>query len=127
MNILIAGGTGLIGHALCSALAAEGHQAHVLTRNPQKAKTQLPAGVEPYPWDAKTTQGLGHLINEVDAVINLAGKSIAGKSLTDILTQRWTEERKRTIQSSRLDAGNALVEASRWRRKSPKCSSKPPR
>lgn len=120
MNILITGGTGLIGSALCSALASDGHQIHVLTRNPQKAQTRLPAEVEPYLWDAKTTQGWGHLLDEANAVINLAGQSIAGKSLSDVLTQRWTEERKQTIQASRVDAGNALVEAINKAEKKPK-------
>ncbi len=111
MKILITGGTGLIGRALIDALLADGHAISVLTRNPEKARNVLPSGVIPYKWDAATPEGWSHLIPESDAVINLAGQSIAGESLPAILTQKWTPEVKKRIQQSRVNAGNALVAA----------------
>ena len=43
------------------------------------------------------------IISEIDAVVNLAGESIAPR--------RWTKERKKLILSSRIDTTRALVES----------------
>ncbi len=111
MNILIAGGTGLIGRALLVALIADGHQITVLTRSPEKAGNLLPSGVRAVKWDGRSPDGWTQFIEETEAVINLAGESIAGESLPAILTRRWTEAQKNRIRQSRLDAGQALVTA----------------
>lgn len=42
MHLLITGGTGFIGQALCPALLQAGHQVSVLTRDPQRATRSLP-------------------------------------------------------------------------------------
>jgi len=120
MKILITGGTGLIGRVLCAALLADGHQISVLTRNPDLAGNALPSGVLPFKWDGATPEGWSHLIPETDAVINLAGTSIAGESLLAILTQRWTDASKKRIQQSRVDVGKALVDAIAASEKKPK-------
>jgi NAD dependent epimerase/dehydratase family enzyme len=96
MNILITGGTGLIGRALSAALAADGHQVSVLTRNPDKARNVLVSGVLPLKWQNTDIKALSRLIEQNDAVINLAGESIAGENLLGILTKRWTDESKKT-------------------------------
>ena len=111
MKILITGGTGLIGRALIDALVADGHKIHVLTRNPDKVRDALPSGVLPFQWDGRSPAGWSHLIPDMDAIINLAGESIAGESLLDILTKPWNAASKTRIQQSRVDAGNALVAA----------------
>ena len=111
MNVLITGGTGLIGRNLSAALLVEGHRVTALTRNPQKAKDVLPSEVIPFEWDGRSSEGWGHIIEETDAVVNLAGESIAGESLPAILTRRWTKEQKNRIRQSRLDVGKALVSA----------------
>ncbi len=120
MNILITGGTGLIGRALCAALVADGHQISVLTRNPDKAGDTLPSGVLPFKWEAANPEALSRLIPETDAIINLAGESIAGETLLDILTKRWTDASKKRIQQSRVDMGHALVAAIESSAKKPK-------
>ena len=119
MNILIAGGTGLIGSALTSKLLGDGHQVTILTRNPEKRKEALTPGVSMVRWDGRSTDGWSHLVEETDAVINLAGKSIAGESLPAIFLRRWTEEGKRRIRQTRVDAGHALTAAIRSARKKP--------
>ena len=111
MKILITGGTGLIGSALIDVLLQDGHEISVLTRSPEKARNTLPSAVTPYKWDSATPEGWGHLIPDMDAVVNLAGESIAGESLLDILTKPWNDEAKRRIQQSRVKAGHALVAA----------------
>jgi uncharacterized protein (TIGR01777 family) len=46
-------------------------------------------------------------LETTDAVVNLAGSSLAG---TNPLTMRWTAARKKNIQDSRIWAGNQLSE-----------------
>jgi uncharacterized protein (TIGR01777 family) len=111
MNILISGGTGLIGEALIEKLLDDGHKISILTRNIEKAKAEIPAGVFAYHWNGANTDGWSQIIEEMDAVINLAGESIAGNSLAAILTRRWTTEQKNLINQSRLQSGRALSEA----------------
>ena len=54
-------------------------------------------------WDGRSADGWGHLAGGADAIINLAGVNLADG--------RWTEERKREILESRLNAGRAVVSA----------------
>lgn len=107
MRVLITGGTGLIGRALSTDLASDGHEVIVLGRSPERA-TPLPAGVRAQRWDARTTDGWGHLADGADAIVNLAGANIAGERF---FPSRWTDERKRIIRDSRVDAGRAVVQA----------------
>jgi hypothetical protein len=107
MRIIITGGTGLIGQALAADLAGESHEVIVLSRRPERL-AGLPAGVRAERWDARTAEGWGALADGADAVVNLAGESIAGKGL---IPSRWTAERKRRIRDSRLNAGRAITQA----------------
>jgi uncharacterized protein (TIGR01777 family) len=102
MKVIITGGTGLIGRALAADLASDGHQIIVLSRTPERA-SGLPEGVRVERWDASTANGWSPLAEGADAIVNLAGESIAAG--------RWTEERKRLIRESRLNAGRAVVQA----------------
>ncbi len=107
MGILITGGTGLIGSKLALSLARDGHEVYILSRNPNQADA-MPKNVSYHQWDAKTATGWGYLIEKTDAIVNLAGANIAGDHF---LPSRWTDARKKLILQSRLDAGQALVEA----------------
>jgi uncharacterized protein len=102
MRVIISGGTGLIGKPLCAALVAEGHEVIVLTRNPATVKA-LPAGVHLTAWNGKTAAGWSHLVDGAGALINLAGEGIADG--------RWSDERKQRILDSRVQAGQAMVQA----------------
>jgi uncharacterized protein (TIGR01777 family) len=59
-------------------------------------------------WDARTAGGWGALADSADAIVNLAGESIAGEGL---IPNRWTAEHKRRIRDSRLNAGRAVTQA----------------
>jgi uncharacterized protein (TIGR01777 family) len=92
MRILITGGTGFIGSALLPALQTAGHEPVVLSRS----KTPGEADGVQY------LRSLDALDGDVDAVINLAGASLAGR--------RWNAAYKREIVSSRLDITGSLGE-----------------
>lgn len=101
MKIIVTGGSGMIGQALTRSLTLHGHEVWVLSRSPEEAS--LPEGVRVERWDGKTPAGWGTLAGEADALINLAGTNIGARP--------WTRARKQSIRSSRLDAGQAIVEA----------------
>lgn len=109
MKVIITGGSGLIGTALTASLARDGHEVIVLSRNPDWV-VGLPKGARTVEWDGKTAQGWGHLADGADAIVNLAGESIAGDIPFGV---RWTAKRKQRITASRVNAGKAVVEAVR--------------
>ena len=101
MRIIITGGTGLIGRALAEDLAKDRHEVIVLSRKPEAVK-DLPHGTHAEKWDGRSAQGWGEFVNGADAIVNLAGATIS---------ERWTDERKREIRQSRVNAGQAIVAA----------------
>jgi uncharacterized protein (TIGR01777 family) len=102
MHILITGGTGTIGRRLSQHLIKHRHKVTVLSRRPYRPAT-LPSQINFARWDGKSAGGWEHLVEEVDAIVNLAGAGLADG--------RWTAERKKLLVSSRVDAGNAVSEA----------------
>jgi hypothetical protein len=117
-RVIITGGTGLIGRRLANDLASAGYEVVILTRNPQKQAALDPV-VRRVQWDGRTTQGWGELVEGATAIVNLAGERIAGESIPALLTKRWTPAQKQAILQSRLDAGQAVVEAVRAARQKP--------
>lgn len=96
MNILILGGTGLIGSALHHSLTKNKHRITINSRFPEKASRLFP----------EETRVIGSLSeitdeDEIDAVINLAGAQIVGK--------RWSHARKKEIWESRVALTQDLV------------------
>ncbi|MHB8857132.1 MAG: TIGR01777 family oxidoreductase [Bellilinea sp.] len=101
MHILLAGGSGLIGSALTRRLLADNHTVTVLSRNPQAHSG--PQGVRFVGWDGRSAAGWGSLVNETDAIVNLAGVNLGGSL--------WTRKRKDALVNSRLYAGQAIMDA----------------
>lgn len=106
MKIVIAGGSGFIGTPLVERLLPRGDVV-VLSRNPAKVKRGR--GVS---WQPSAQGEWSREVAAADVVINLAGENIGGG--------RWTASRKRELESSRLDATRALVEAMRQEPKKPR-------
>ncbi len=98
MNVMIAGGSGFLGSALTKSLLADGHKVFILTRGGSAAP-----GAQAVKWDAKTTSGWGHLVNEMDVIIHLAGRTLA--------SWPWTASTKREFHDSRVFPGLALAQA----------------
>ncbi|MGQ9907779.1 MAG: TIGR01777 family oxidoreductase [Candidatus Flexifilum sp.] len=107
MRVIITGGTGLIGREVANSLANDHHEVIVLSRNTNKTSGLAP-GVRVVGWDARTADGWGELADGADAIINLAGESISGEGF---LPERWSDEKKKRILESRVNAGRAVVEA----------------
>lgn len=101
MKIVIAGGSGLIGQALCSALLEAGHEPVVLSRNPSRAR--LPSSVRVMGWKPPDPGAWTHELLGADAVVNLAGASVGG--------WWWTPRRRRVLRESRLVPTATLVAA----------------
>jgi uncharacterized protein len=90
MKVLISGATGMIGSALTRELESKGHQTTRLTRSP--------GSDDDVGWDPSAGEIDASRLEGVDAVVHLAGESIA--------EGRWTAERKRRIlESRRLGTG----------------------
>lgn len=102
MNIVISGGTGFIGDRLCGTLSKAGQTVRVLTRNPHREKKST-GQIQYIYWDPSNPVGLQPVIEEANAVVNLAGESIG--------TKRWTPARKKQILESRVQSTFALVSA----------------
>ena len=83
MNIVITGGTGLIGRHLIPRLLELGHQITVVTRNPQKASSVL--GPRVTLWQGLADQSN---LNGVDAVIT-SKKSVSAKA-AGISRKNWS-------------------------------------
>jgi len=101
MKILVTGSSGLVGTALVSALARGGHTLCRLVR-PQSAGGEAAKEGFVVSWNPATGE-LGGAGVGADAVVNLAGASIADG--------RWTAQRKALLRSSRIDTTRALVGA----------------
>jgi uncharacterized protein (TIGR01777 family) len=117
MRIIISGGSGMLGSMLSRELANEGHEVIILSRSPEKNRDRFGKGIQVVGWDGKTAAGWGGLVEEADAIVNLTGENLAGDNL---FPSRWTESRKRAILESRLQPGQALVEAVEQAKTKPK-------
>jgi uncharacterized protein (TIGR01777 family) len=106
-KVLIAGGSGLIGRELTSVLVNNGYEVAILSRNPE-AVTGIATGVKLVRWNGITPKGWDAELENTAAIVNLTGENLAGSSF---FPARWTDERKRRIIQSRVDAGKAIAEA----------------
>jgi len=93
VRVLVTGGTGFIGRAVCHALRGAGHTVTIVSRDASGEASGDTIG-----WEA-----VGQGAAAADAVVNLAGEPIAGG--------RWSPARKEAILESRVGATRALVDA----------------
>lgn len=89
MKVVVGGGSGYVGRALVASLRDDGHEVAVVSRS---------GGEGTVPW-----KGVAKAVNGSDAVVNLAGTSIA--------SLRWTEGRKKSILASRATTTRTFVKA----------------
>ena len=94
-NILITGGTGLVGQRLTQLLQTKGYTISYLSRSKQKLE-----GIQTYQWDIQENQLDEEALQQADYIIHLTGAGVADKS--------WTEERKKVILESRTKSTELL-------------------
>lgn len=105
MKILITGASGLIGSKLVPFLTSSGNEVVRLVRSRQ-------AGAGTVFWDPARGEIDSRALEGVDAVVHLAGESIA--------SGRWNATRKARIRSSRVDGTRLLADAIAHSERKPK-------
>lgn len=93
--VLVTGSTGLIGSRLVPYLRTLGFRVRGLSRTP--------SGEDQFFWDPANGKIDPEALEDVFAVVHLAGENIA--------SGRWTEKRRRRILQSRVDGTRTLVDA----------------
>lgn len=96
-NILISGGSGLIGRSLVEELNQHGHQTGILTRSPKKHE-----GIRSFYWDPLNGKIDPEAISFADQIIHLAGESVGAG--------RWTRERKKALIDSRVESARLILQ-----------------
>ncbi len=96
MRVLIAGASGLIGRELSQQLAAIGHTPVRLVRREALGKNEIR-------WDPASKVLDAHVLDDIDAVVNLSGASLARLP--------WTSGYRQEILRSRLSATRTLTDA----------------
>ncbi len=114
MNILLTGATGFVGSELAQRLAKR-HRLTILSRNPAAAEQKLALAQTRY-IDSLQTPGL---LEEIDAIINLAGEPIVAK--------RWSDEQKQRICTAAGTSQSSWLHLSATAKRNPKSFSAPRR
>jgi uncharacterized protein (TIGR01777 family) len=100
-NILIAGGTGLVGKRLTEMLLDKGYSITILTRTANATSTNPNISFANWDTDKQTIDD--QAVSNADAIVNLAGAGVADK--------RWSVARKKEIVDSRVNSGRLIVNA----------------
>ena len=95
LTVAITGASGLVGSALCHFLTTGGHRVIRLVRTREGLKEG-----EAY-WNPHTGDVDRDALAQADAVVHLAGASIAGG--------RWTDERKKVLLESRVKGTDLIA------------------
>jgi uncharacterized protein (TIGR01777 family) len=100
MKLLITGATGLVGQAITDLLLERGDTINYLTTRSSKIENK--ENYKGFLWNTKTQDIDMSCFEGVDAIINLAGASVA---------ERWTSSHKKAILESRISSLNLLYDA----------------
>lgn len=97
-NVLIAGGSGLVGLKLTKLLQQNGYEVAWLTR-----KVKISNPIKQFKWNPEKGTINPQAIDFADSIVNLTGASVAG--------QRWTNNYKKQILASRVTSTQLLVKS----------------
>ncbi len=95
MIILVTGGTGFIGRALCEKLKQKGHELRILSRTENLSE-------DIYGWNYKSGEINPKALQGVEGIIHLAGASVS---------ERWTDAYKEEMYNSRIQTLQFLEKA----------------
>jgi uncharacterized protein len=110
-HIIISGATGLIGRALYKRLRPKGYRITIISRDPSRSAALFPDAEGHLEWTREIGRKMMCTIDGADAIIHLAGKSLAGG--------RWTDNFKHEVRESRIQSTRALAKAIRESSKAP--------
>lgn len=102
MKFILIGGTGNIGRAIIKVILDKGYSFSNISRNPSKSKKVLPEGQLHLDFSSNNQDELKQAFYDADAVINLAGTSIAA--------HKWTSDFKKEVYDSRILTTKKVVE-----------------
>jgi uncharacterized protein len=98
----VTGASGLVGAALCQALASEGAVVRVLSRDPHRARKRVPGARSYHTWQPMERGGARpELVEEARAVVHLASPLVAGG--------RWDHARRQALYESCVTGTRGLV------------------
>ena len=100
MRIFVTGASGLVGSGVCEALLKRGDDVTALSRS---ARTSTAGGVSWVEGDPSVAGDWCREIDGQDAVIHLAGESVAAG--------RWTKARKARLVDSRIESTRCIASA----------------
>ena len=100
-NILITGGTGLVGNALCNMLTEQGYAVTILTRSTNKTSNN-PA-IDFAHWDINNHYIDPAAISKADYIIHLAGAGVVDK--------KWTAAYRKEILDSRVKSSELIIKS----------------
>jgi len=111
MRVLVTGATGFVGRSVTMALLGDGHEVHGLVRDPASARGLREAGVSLHAGDMREPGTYVPLVGQVDAVVQAAQLSTAGRvtrakaravfaaehTMTSALAQACLDQHKRLV------------------------------
>lgn len=100
-EIILTGGSGLIGTQLTKTLINNNYRVIIVTRDVEHAKKSNPYASKYFLWDYQNSEKLREKIEGKYAVIHLAG--------ANLFTKRWTSNYKKIIYNSRIESTKNLV------------------
>jgi uncharacterized protein len=103
MRILVSGSTGFLGTSLIEALEKEGHTIARLVRPETRQSKASGVPGQNVRWDPVAGEFYADAAEGADALVHLAGASIANR--------RWNASRKNLMRTSRIDATRHLMGA----------------
>ncbi|MCS7274223.1 MAG: TIGR01777 family oxidoreductase [Candidatus Bipolaricaulota bacterium] len=101
MRVLVTGATGFIGRSLCAHLSKSGHTLVALSRDPARARRQIPALADAFAWNPTDGSPPIEALSNIEAIVHLAGESVAG---------RWNSAKRTAIRESRVLGTRHLVD-----------------
>lgn len=102
MRVLVTGATGKVGHAIASALLDRGDHVRGLVRDPKRAASVLPAGIEPVKGDATDPESLAAAVEGCEQVFNAMG-----------LPEQWVPDQAIFDQVNAVGSGELAAAARR--------------